>query len=292
LLIKFGKDLDVDKHILIWKIILNYTQTTIKYNYEENKQKMSVNPDQEQFRIIELDVKRTTFVSDNNLNQIKIGNILKTINYINPRLNYCQGMNHIAAFFLNITNNNEEDTFYLFLSMIIHTDYGKLFEKDLEKLKKYFYVFERVICITLPELYMHFKETNIDVSYFLSPWLITLFTDNYKNIKDRNNPLILLKIFDSFFFSGWKSIIKIGITLLKNYENKLMNLGQEDLLKYLINNICKSNFFQNEYYDNLILTLENFKLKSYLVNNIENEYELRKCLPKINGKNIFEMSSI
>ena len=71
-----------------------------------------------------------------------------------------------------------------------------------------------------------------------------------------------------------------------------MNLGQEDLLKYLINNICKSNFFQNEYYDNLILTLENFKLKSYLVNNIENEYELRKCLPKINGKNIFEMSSI
>jgi hypothetical protein len=111
---------------------------------------------------------------------------------------------------------------------------------------------------------MHFKETNIDVSYFLSPWSITLFTDNYKNIKDRNNPLILLKIFDSFFFSGWKSIIKIGITLLKNYENKLMNLGQEDLLKYLINNICKSNFFQNEYYDNLILTLENFKLKSYV----------------------------
>ena len=292
LLIKFGKDLDVDKHILIWKILLNYTQTTIKYNYEENKQKMTVTPDQDQFRIIELDVKRTNFVSDNALNQIKIGNILKTINYINPRLNYCQGMNHIAAFFLNITNNNEEDTFYLFLSMIIHTDYGKLFEKDLEKLKKYFYVFERVICITLPELYTHFKESHVDVSYFLSPWLITLFTDNYKNIKDRNNPVILLKIFDLFFFSGWKSIIKIGITLLKNYENKLMNLGQEDLLKYLINNICKSNFFQNEYYDNLILTLENFKLKSYLVNNIENEYELRKCLPKINGKNIFEMSSI
>ena len=84
-------------------------------------------------------LKELKFVSDNSLNQIKIGNILKTLSYIYPKLNYCQGMNYIAAFFLNITNNNEEETFYLFLSMIIHTEYGKLFEKDLENLKKYFY---------------------------------------------------------------------------------------------------------------------------------------------------------
>ena len=291
LLIKFGKDLDISKHILIWKILLNYTQTTIKYNYEDIKQKISVNPNQEQFRIIDLDVKRTNFISNNALNQIKIGNILKSIHFTYNKLNYCQGMNYIAAFFLNITNN-EEESFFLFLSMILYTDYGKLFEKDLEKLKKYFYVFERVVCINLPELYVHFKETNIDVSFFLSPWLITLFTDNYKTIKDRNNPLILLKIFDLFFFSGWKSIIKIGITLLKNYESKLMSLGQDDLLKYLISGICKNNFFQNEYYDNLVHTLENYKLEGYLVNSIENEYELKKSLPLINGKNIFEMSNI
>ena len=68
-----------------------------------------------------------------------------------------------------------------------------------------------------------------------------------------------------------------------------MSLGQEDLLKYLITGICKNKFFQNEYYDNFIQTLEDFKLKSYLVNNIENEYDLKKSLPKINGKNIFEM---
>ena len=291
LLIKFGKELDISKHILIWKILLNYTQTTIKYNYEDIKQKISVNPNQEQFRIIDLDVKRTNFISNNALNQIKIGNILKSIHFTYNKLNYCQGMNYIAAFFLNITNN-EEESFFLFLSMILYTDYGKLFEKDLEKLKKYFYVFERVVCINLPELYVHFKETNIDVSFFLSPWLITLFTDNYKTIKDRNNPLILLKIFDLFFFSGWKSIIKIGITLLKNYESKLMSLGQDDLLKYLISGICKNNFFQNEYYDNLVHTLENYKLEGYLVSSIENEYELKKSLPLINGKNIFEMSNI
>ena len=274
LLIRFGKDLDISKHIEVWKMVLNYTQATIKYNYEEIKQKIEVNPNQEQYKVIELDVKRTNFDSDNNLNRRKIGNILKSISHIIPKLNYCQGMNYIAAFFLNITNNNEEVSFYLFLSMLLQTEYGKLFEKDLEKLKKYFYVFERIICICLPELYVHLKEMNIDVSYFLSPWLITLFTDNYKYIKDRNNPIILLKIFDLFFFSGWKSIIKIGIILLKTYESKLMSLGQEDLLKYLISGICKNNFFQNEYFDKLTQTLENFKIEGFLVSSVENEYEL------------------
>ena len=290
LLIRFGKDLDISKHIEVWKMVLNYTQTTVKYNYEEIKQKIEVNPNQEQYKVIELDIRRTNFDTDNNLNQRKIGNILKSISHIIPKLNYCQGMNYIAAFFLNITNNNEEVSFYLFLSMLLQTEYGKLFEKDLEKLKKYFYVFERIICICLPELYVHLRETHIDVSYFLSPWLITLFTDNYKYIKDRNNPIILLKIFDLFFFSGWKSIIKIGIILLKTYESKLMNLGQEDLLKYLISGICKNNFFQNEYFDKLVQTLENFKIEGFLINSVENEYELRQYLPKVGGKNIFEMT--
>ena len=292
LLIKTAKDLEISKHILIWKTLLNCTETKIKYDYEAIKQEVSKNSKNvKNGDIIHLDVLRTTFDSDNDLKQIKIGNILKAIAYTLPKLNYCQGMNYIAAFFFNITNN-EEESFYIFLSLLISTEYGKLFEKDLQKLKKYFYVFERLISILLPELYHHFQENNVDVSYFLSPWLITLFTNIYKNIKDRNNPLILLRIFDLFIFSGWKSIIKIGISLLKNYESKLMNLSAEDLFSYLIGGICKTVFFQNEYYDELMKTMINFKIDSYLISNVENEYELRESLPKIGGgKDIFGKES-
>ena len=287
LLLKLSKELDISKHILIWKILLNYTENTIKYNYEDIKENVSKNPTKVKYRdVIEMDIIRTTFDTDNGLKQIKIGNILKAIAYTFPKLNYCQGMNYIAAFLLNITNN-EEESFYLFLSLLISTEYGKLFEKDLEKLKKYFYVLERLICILLPELHHHFKENNIDVSYFISPWLITLFTNIFQNIKDRNNPLILLRIFDLFIFNGWKSIIKIGISLLKTYESKLMTLSLEELLSYLIGGICKNVFFQNEYYDDLMNILINFKIDSYLITNVENEYELRESIPKIGGKNIF-----
>ena len=233
-----------------------------------------------------MDCIRTTFDTNNDLYQIKIGNILKALEYTLPKINYSQGMNYIAAFFLSITNN-EEESFYLFLSLLISTEYGKIFEKDLEKMQKYFYVFDRLISILLPELHYHFKENNISSTHFLTPWLITLFTHIFNNIKDRNNPLILLRIFDLFIFSGWKSIIKIGITLLKNYELKLMNLTSEELLSYLLNNICRNVFFQNEYYDDLMTILINFKINSYLITNVENEYELKESIPKIGGKDIF-----
>jgi hypothetical protein len=290
LLIKVAKDLDISKHILIWRILLNYTETTIKYNYEEIKRKISANSKEvKNGDIIHLDVMRTTFDSDNDLKQIKIGNILKAIAFTLPRLNYCQGMNYIAAFFLNITNN-EEESFYIFLSLLISTEYGKLFDKDLEKLKKYFYVFERLICILLPELYHHFQENNVDVSYFMSPWLITLFTNIYNNIKDRNNPLILLRIFDLFIFSGWKSIIKIGLAVIKHFEPKLLFLSDENLLHFLLNDIIKSGFFENENFDTLMFITINFKIESGLISNIENEYEIKSKIPSFGTKNIIDLN--
>ena len=85
-------------------------------------------------------------------------------------------MNFIAAFLLNI-NGDEEEAFYLFLSLLLTSDYGNLFLKELENLKEYFYVFERILDILLPELYNHLKLNNIKVSFFISPWFITLFTD-------------------------------------------------------------------------------------------------------------------
>ena len=287
LLFKLSKDLEISKHILIWKILLNYTETTTKYNYEEIKENITFNPKViKNLETIQMDAIRTTFDSNNDLNQIRLGNLLKALEYTLPSVNYSQGMNYIGAFFLSITNN-EEESFYLFLSLLISTEYGKLFEKDLEKFQKYFYVFDRLVCILLPELHYHFQENNISSSHFLTPWLITLFTHIYNTIKDRNNPLILLRIFDMFIFSGWKSVIKVGITLLKNYELKLMNLSSEELLSYLINGICKNVFFQNEYYDDLMNMLIKFKIDNYLISNIENEYELKESIPKIGGKDIF-----
>ena len=291
ILIKYH-DMDIQNHINIWKILLNYSDIKKMYDYNKLKKELNLEFQNisvyiEQLRdskdIIDLDILRTNFDTNKEENQIKISNILKALCKAKNNIKYCQGMNYVAAFLLNLTNN-EEETFYLFLSIFDGTDYGKLFIKDLEKLKKYFYVFGRLMNVLLPELDFYLKDNKIDVSYFVSPWFITLFTNTFQNIKDAKNPKILLRILDLFFFSGWKSIIKIGISLLKNYESTIMNLTFEELLRFLIGNDLKSDFFQNENYEQLMQIQINFKIKNSLISDIENEYEMKKKLAKFGHK--------
>ena len=291
ILIKYH-DMDIKTHLSIWKILLGFYEIKNLYNYKEIKKELGLDSsieekmksyNIEEFQnskdIIDLDIIRTNFDDNRIQNQLKIRNILKSIRKAKINLKYCQGMNYVAAFLLNITND-EEEAFYLFLSIFDYTDYGKLFINDLEKLKKYFYVFGRLLHVLLPELDYYLKDNKIDVSYFVSSWFITLFTNTFQNIKDKNNPKILLRILDLFFFSGWKSIIKIGISLLKNYENVIISKTFEELLQFLIGNILKSDFFQKENFDQLMRIKINFKIKSSLIADIENEYEMKKKLDK------------
>ena len=281
ILIKY-RDMDLKTHIAIWKIILGYSKVKKEYFYKNVLEQVNNQPQNNAKDIITLDIKRTQFEKDKEINREKIGNILRCLSICCPEVNYSQGMNFIAAFLLNITGD-EEEAFYLFLSLLLTSDYGNLFMKDLANLKSYFYVFERILDILLPELYNHLKINNIKVSFFISPWFITLFTDTYLNIKNRENPKVLMRIWDLFLFSGCKSILKVGISLLKNFENKIMTLTFEELLKFLIGDLPTSEFFQNEYYDNLMKTYFNFKIESELISNIENEYQIKK---ELGGENI------
>ena len=282
ILLKY-RDMDIKTHIYIWKIILGYSNAKKEHNYKNVLEEMVKNPDKiPSSEIIRLDVNRTNFETDKEINREKISRILKGLSLCCPDINYSQGMNFIAAFLLNICGD-EEEAFYIFLSLLLTSDYGSLFNKELANLKKYFYVFERIIDILMPELYNYLKVNNIKVSFFISPWFITLFTDTYLNIEHRENPRVLLRIWDLFLFSGCKSILKVGISLLKNYEHKIMNLTFEELLRFLISDIPRSDFFQNDSYDNLMKTYINFKIESGLISNIESEYQIKTQLS--NDKN-------
>ena len=274
-------DMSVENHIKIWKILLNFNQIKKKYDYNKIKKEIDQFPNLVISKeIIQLDVLRTYFKKDRQLNREKTSYILRATCKETPSINYFQGMNYIVAFLLSITEN-EEDTFYLFLSLLINTDYGSLFSDDLEKLKKFFYVFERLINIFLPELYSYFLDNNINVSYFISPWFITLFTDVYPHVSNLTEPKIILRIWDLFLFNGWNSIIKIGISIIKHFENKLLTLTFETLLRFLINDIIKSDFFENENFDTLTYITLNFKIGAGLITNLENEYNIKKKIPSI-----------
>ena len=280
-----NSEITLEKKLIIWKKILNYSENKEKYNYEEIKNKAIAQSEIKKGRdVIDLDVVRTSFENDKELNQKKLSNLLKSVVQATPELIYNQGMNYVGAFLLNITKD-EEESFYLFLGLLTSTKYGYLFKNDLAKLKRFFYVFERMISIFIPELYNFLLSNNIKVNYFISSWFITLFTNAYQYIKVKDNPKIILKIFDFFFLNNWKSIFVTSISLLKVYEPKIMLFSSEEILRFLINDIIKENYFENNNYDRFMYITYNFKIDDKLIENIEKELDIKTKLPNLE-KNI------
>ena len=93
------------------------------------------------FDIIELDTIRISFLNNQKANQNKLANILKVTSREIPKVGYYQGMNHIVAFLLIICNVDEEETFYLFLSILFSSDYCSFVDNNLFKLHFIFLLF-------------------------------------------------------------------------------------------------------------------------------------------------------
>ena len=274
-----NKNLDIKKHLDIWKILFNYKEIKKEYNYKEVKES-NKDPNKKIpcSDIIDLDIVRTYFSINKEEKKEKIGHILKAIASLLPDLNYYQGMNQIAAFLLNICEDNEEEAFYIYISFIRNSEFSNLFTDDLAKMNVLFYQFDRIINLYLPELYIFFKVSSINSGYFISPWFITLFTNAFIDTEGKNNAKTIMMIWDLFIFNGWKSLMKIGIILLKQKERFTMEKYAECLLPFLTGEILKTEIMDNEHYEQLrdMCLNPQFRIPTKLFKDIEEEYEIKK----------------
>ena len=141
-----------------------------------------------------------------------------------------------------------------------------------------FYQFDRIINLYLPELYIFFKVSSINSGYFISPWFITIFTNAFIDIEGKNNAKTIMMIWDLFIFSGWKSIMKIGIILLKQKERFAMEKYSECLLPFLTGEILKTEIMDSEHYEQLreMCLNPDFRIPTKLIKELEEEYEVKK----------------
>ena len=275
--LKEDKNYEFEKHMKMYFNILHYNPDVIIY---ETILKEALNINLPIIDIIEVDIIRTFFDEDQDNNRKKLHNILIAIAYKYESIGYCQGMNYIAGFFLILTND-EKKTFDIMSFLISKTNYGKSFQNEFEMIKKYYYVFERLIQIYLPDLHNVLRKNNVDSSYYISPWFITLFTYNLSG----NNTKIILRIIDLLIIEGWDSIIRVGLVLLKHYQDDLMKMKFEELLHFLITELKERyEFFHNNNFDKFIDLYNNMKVPKGLISNIENEYEIEKKVLKIREK--------
>ena len=269
--------LEQEKHFKMWFNILHYDPNEIPY---EKLLQDALDFNSPIIDLIQADVIRTFFDEDQENYRKKLQNILIAISYTYPKIGYVQGMNYIVSFFLKITNN-EKKSYDLMSALLGKTDYGQSLLNEFEMIKKCFYVFERLIFIYLPELSCVLKKNNVSSSYYISPWFITLFTNSLSG----NNTKIILRIIDMLILEGYNCIIRIGLVLLKHYQDNLIRMKFEELLHFLINELKeKYEFFHNNNYEKFIELYNDMKIPKGLINNIENEYEIEKKVLKIREK--------
>ena len=276
------KNIDNKIRLYIWQNILGVRELKKKYNYKDILSKAD-NPKVK--KLITLDVARTSVKDVEKQEEIKqkLIDILFAVSQFNDDINYYQGMQYIVLFLME--NYGEEEAFYLFVSFFLKTEYSLLFEKDLKKLKIFFYVFKRIISLFEPELSSYLNMNNMQVDLFLPPWFITLFAGTHHFLrKIEDNTPIIIRVIDHFILFGWKSMMSIGCALLHLYERHIMALDYEGLMRFLLNDILKMDFFLNKNINIIENCMNEFKISKKLISNIEAEFS-QDMKPKDNKEN-------
>ena len=257
----------------IWEIFLQISKMKQKYNYHDILKNAK---DTKTKDTIILDVNRTSFnyIKSQNEDEAKekLTNVLYAAAMVNNDIKYCQGMNFLVEFLLEIYE--EEETFYIFMSFFENTEYSVIFTKDLLKMKVFFYVFKRIMTLFEPELSNYLNNSGINYDFFLPPWFITLFTGSHQhhNKEEDDNTDLIIKILDNFIIYGWTSMMEFSCAILHLYESHIMNMRYDEVMHFLINDILKSDFFGIKNKDIIIKACSFYKIKKKLVKNIEAEY--------------------
>ena len=272
------RNLAIIDRLKIWKCLLSVSNLVEKYKYskivEENKYEEKLT-NQVKNQIL-MDIKRTSF-DKRYMDDYKkaLTTILKVIAFLKPELNYCQGMSFIGAFLLQITAN-EEETFYLMFGIVENTEFTSIFISDLQRLKIFFYDFDRLIAIMVPEAYSIMTINNIKVNYFCTGWFLTMFSNSAVIVDKNNPPKIILKIWDEYFVKGWKAFLTTGLVIMKANEEILKTLKSEQILQFLVSEVLKTDFFEEGFFELYLYFSKKFYIKNSLLRNLEAEYTFEK----------------
>ena len=272
------KDLNVKDRLKIWKCLLCVNDLKKKYNYNKIiEEKIYLEKLTNQVKNqINMDIKRTTFKKDySDKYKQSLTNVLNIIAFLKPELNYCQGMSYIGSFLIQLTDN-EEGTFYLMFGIVENTEFTSIFLSDLQKLKIFFYDFDRLIAIFVPEAYSLLTINNIKVNYFCTSWFLTMFSNSSLIVEPEKPPKIILKIWDEFFLKGWKTFLTTGLIIMKINEEKINKLKSEQILQFLVSDVLKSDFFDEGFFEIYLEMSKKFYIRNKLLRNLEAEYLFEK----------------
>lgn len=171
--------------------------------------------------------------------QDMLANVLRAVSVYVPGVNYCQGMNYVAAMLLleasasnddenggsfrnrrrSAVSEEEEElnrelvAFALLCGFVCNLDMRELWRPGVPQLKLRIFQFDRLLHQLNPSLWNHFKQIGVTPDFFASQWFLTLLSYNLR-FRD------LERVWDVLLTDGWKTIFRLGIAVLNRLNLK------------------------------------------------------------------------
>ena len=130
-------------------------------------------------RIIVMDIERTYAKYTSQETKNKMFRILYSYAKRNMDTGYCQGINFIVYYFLEL-GFSEERAFWM-LVYIVDNLIPKGYYNSMAPLIADIRLFKYILSIKQPNLAQHLQKLQVDLNFFLIPWFIMIFT-NIKNL--------------------------------------------------------------------------------------------------------------
>ena len=267
---------------LIWITLSEYIPLERKdkyYNYLKNENTNPIYLEQ-----IEKDIYRT-FKEHKTEKEIKsLKNILVAFTNLASEIGYCQGMNFIAGFLLDITSFNEIDAFYLFTHIL-----GKIrgyFIQDFPLFNYHLYIFNYYFKQFFPKLEKHFINLEFPLELWFGKWIQTLFIINFPFEET-------CRIWSCLFVYGFDFIIPLSLSIVYYLEDNLLKLNDSsDIMYFLKESLSPKDIdFIYENIEKNVILMEKIINKGKQYKDSINKDEIKKLKKKYEDEKNIKINS-
>jgi hypothetical protein len=100
-----------------------------------------------------------------------------------------------------------------------------LFGEGMRETHKVLHVAERLTYQFLPRLAKHFEKEHIHITMYATQWLLTQYTSSFKFD-------LVTRVWDCFLGEGWKTIYRVMLALLQQFQPALLKMSFEEILGF------------------------------------------------------------
>lgn len=144
----------------------------------------------------------------------ELRNVLRAFANHSPRVQYCQGLNFIAALMLAVFDD-EDRAFWAMVCAVESLGVEGYYTEGMALLRADMEVLTSVLQQKCPKVAHVFREECIDLTSICSEWYITWFSKCLPGDT-------ILRVWDTLFFEGFKILFRVALGIFKQAEAEVL----------------------------------------------------------------------